>query len=107
MKIKHLLVFSVKIVIPSDDRCTDLNGQCLNSDTETCEIGNFQSGLCDGASNRKCCLEDDYMCKNNNGFCVDHDLECGSEFGHLVKGYCDGNASSDVHSRSVLRKSFG
>ena len=95
---QKLLIIAVNafLVSSSDDRCTDLQGICLNSDVETCEIGTFQSGMCDGASNRKCCLVDDYMCVNNDGFCVQNDLEC--QIGnHLVKGYCE----TDVRSCCV------
>ena len=94
---QKLLIIAVNafLVSSSDDRCTDLQGICLNSDVETCEIGTFQSGMCDGASNRKCCLVDDYMCVNNDGFCQ-NDLEC--QIGnHLVKGYCE----TDVRSCCV------
>jgi hypothetical protein len=40
----------------SDSKCTSAGGTCLDNASSTCTTGNVQSGKCNGAAHRKCCI---------------------------------------------------
>ena len=81
----------------SADTCTNYGGTCQDSSKLDCEIGQYETGMCNGASNIQCCLQKDYKCYNNNGTCFDTSKLENTEVcidGYFVTGYC--SDSEDV-----------
>nr|XP_002122335.1 lysozyme 3-like [Ciona intestinalis] len=91
-----LLFFLVATVAASDYRCTNQGGSCVDYRYYVCN-GGVENGLCDGDSNRRCCLECDNSCQsdvNNWESCCDS--ACTSISGSCQdnSNYCDGSYSS-------------
>merc|ERR1711970_479911 len=81
-----------------DTKCTNIGGTCLNWDHYKCTAG-WESGLCSGASNIKCCKPcnkscqnteagyKDRACKNAGGECKHNTNKCSLGYSG---GMCDG-----------------
>eukprot|EP00105_Crassostrea_gigas_P026932 XP_011448071.1 PREDICTED: peptidoglycan-recognition protein SC2-like isoform X3 [Crassostrea gigas] len=69
----------------SDAPCLNTGGTC-QYDHLSCP-GGYVSGLCSGASNRRCCQGDDSACLDEGGTCQDDSLSCSGEY---VSGLCSG-----------------
>lgn len=80
-----ILLAFVPLVLGSDSRCTGQGGTC-QTDSHHCG-GVYQSGLCDGASNRRCCIDADAACTGQHGHCQTDSHSCS---GHYVSGLCGG-----------------
>ncbi|CAK8673884.1 unnamed protein product [Clavelina lepadiformis] len=77
----------------SDLSCTLQGGTCLDYRYYFCTAG-FEQGLCDGDSNRKCCLECDQTClSEENQYAQCCDSECTNDGGkcQLNSNYCSGS----------------
>lgn len=76
--------------LASDSRCTNKFGTC-QTNTQKCN-GHYESGICDGAANRQCCIEDndpDYKCNFIGGHCQNSNLYTCKN-GDYLSGYCSG-----------------
>merc|ERR1712142_1197424 len=45
-----------KCCLKDDYMCTNAQGTCLDSSTQSCANGHFVSGYCTGGTSRKCCV---------------------------------------------------
>nr|XP_039259092.1 uncharacterized protein LOC120335622 [Styela clava]XP_039259093.1 uncharacterized protein LOC120335622 [Styela clava] len=82
----------------TDSGCTNLGGACQDWRYYKCTAG-YETGLCSGDSNRRCCLPcdlscrttdsnyDDSACENIDGTCMDNSNYCT---GGYSSGYCGG-----------------
>ena len=87
-----------------DTECTRIGGTCLNWDYYICTAG-WETGLCDGQSNRRCCkpcdrscqnTENSYNdrdCQNKGGKCQHNSNKCSS--GDYQGGLCGGPADRE------------
>jgi len=50
------------LVDPKDLRCIAIGGSCKDFMSNLCMAG-YESGLCDGDKNRRCCLRCDSECE--------------------------------------------
>jgi len=60
-----------KVKSSSGSACTNGGGTCLDSNSNSCSGGSFQTGMCPGAANIQCCIPDDggstYGSNTNSG----------------------------------------
>ncbi|KAK7107059.1 hypothetical protein V1264_015039 [Littorina saxatilis] len=77
-------------VVLSDSKCLDKYGKCQYT-SSGCS-GSYQSNLCNGPANRKCCVPafNDGRCISRRGTCQRTSLGCGG--GSYVSGLCGGPA---------------
>jgi len=83
-----LMLAVLPLALGSDSRCTSQGGTC-QTDSHACG-GLYQSGLCDGASNRRCCIDGDAGCTGQHGHCQTDSHHCS---GHYASGLCSGAAN--------------
>ncbi|CAK8683556.1 unnamed protein product [Clavelina lepadiformis] len=106
-----ILLFSASCVLASDLSCTLQGGTCVDWRYYKCSAG-VETGLCDGDSNRRCCLDCssqclsdeqnwasccDSACTSNGGSCQDNSNYCG---GSYSSGKCGGPSSRQCCSTS-------
>ena len=77
--------------VDSDSGCTALGGTCVDWRYYVCHAG-VESGLCDGDSNRRCCLDCDATCEANEDTWAKGDGKCDDAGGEckLNSNYCSG-----------------
>ncbi|CAH1794936.1 unnamed protein product [Owenia fusiformis] len=73
-----------------DLTCTDQAGECKDV-SEGCLGGAFQSNLCSGGVNRKCCIYNDGACTNSSGTCF-YSTKKDCVGGEFESGLCGGPA---------------
>ena len=74
----------------ADSQCNGKSGNCQDDRYNTC-AGQYQSGLCSGGSNRRCCLQpDDSKCTYKKGNCQNDGHHCAGKY---QSGLCDGVTS--------------
>lgn len=88
MMLAVIFCLLVPLALGADTGCTNQGGAC-QTDTLTCS-GHYQSGLCSGASNRRCCVGADSHCTSQGGHCSTSATCSG---GHYVSGLCSGAAN--------------
>jgi len=80
-----------------DSKCDAINGDCLDWRYYKCTAG-YESGLCSGDNNRKCCNNCNATCKRqeeqnskNDGACTSQNGECKHN-----TNYCNGSYSGGM-----------
>jgi len=91
-----LLLVALQLVAASNRGCTNKGGQCLDYRYYICTAG-YESGLCDGDSNVKCCMDCDDTCISNEQY-YDQNLDgkCDKVDGNCLdnSNYCSGSYQS-------------
>nr|XP_039266071.1 uncharacterized protein LOC120341599 [Styela clava] len=95
------IVFSMlAFATASDSGCTNIGGICQDYTTNVCTAG-YETGMCDGGANRRCCkpcsatcqsneasyAQNDGACQSSGGTCMHNSNFCG---GSYQTGKCDG-----------------
>merc|ERR1711872_509482 len=99
-----IFLAALQLVAASNRGCTSKGGQCLDYRYYICTAG-YETGLCDGDSNVRCCMDCDDTCLSNeqyydqnsdgscdklNGNCLDNSNYCA---GSYQSGKCGGPSS--------------
>nr|XP_039265697.1 lysozyme g-like [Styela clava] len=90
MKIVVVLAL-IGLAAASDWGCTKDGGTCQDYRNAVCTAG-YETGLCDGDSNRRCCLQCSASCASSEAMYSQNDGECDTAGGdcHHNSNYCDG-----------------
>ena len=84
-------------VYASDDACTSKGGSCQNWQESICVAG-YQTNLCEGDTNRRCCLSCDIQCELDELESSQHDQKCDAAGGECLddSNYCRGSYQSSM-----------
>ncbi|XP_077865223.1 peptidoglycan recognition protein 3-like [Saccoglossus kowalevskii] len=87
MNCQLLLILCFAVAAYADSGCNNKGGTCQD-DSLYCD-GHYESGLCNGDSDRRCCVPDntDAACEAEGGTCQDDSIACS---GWYESGLCDG-----------------
>ncbi|CAH1240357.1 Hypp5987 [Branchiostoma lanceolatum] len=110
MALKLLVVLAFISAARADSHCTAHGGVCTDYRYTTCKGGYLQS-LCNGDSNRRCCVSCDDACQANEAYWSDSDDSC-TYAGGLCKhdtnycpgGYVSGMCGGPTHRRCCLQE---
>jgi len=91
-----LSILALQLVAASNRACTNKGGTCLDYRYYICTAG-YETGLCDGDSNVKCCMDCDSTCVSNEQYYDQYsDGSCDKVNGNCLdnSNYCDGSYQS-------------
>ena len=94
-----------------DTQCTRIGGTCLNWDYYLCTAG-WETGLCSGASNIRCCKPCDRNCQNtensyNDKACTDKGGKCQHNSNKCSSGGYSGGLCGGPSARQCCGASGG
>jgi len=94
-----------------DTQCTRIGGTCLNWDYYLCTAG-WETGLCSGASNIRCCKPCDRSCQNlensyNDKACTDKGGKCQHNSNKCSSGGYSGGLCGGPSARQCCGASGG
>merc|ERR1712137_1502319 len=94
-----------------DTQCTRIGGTCLNWDYYLCTAG-WETGLCSGASNIRCCKPCDRSCQNlensyNDKACSDKGGKCQHNSNKCSSGSYQGGLCGGPSARQCCGASGG
>ncbi|XP_061436645.1 lysozyme g-like isoform X1 [Lethenteron reissneri] len=92
-----VILLFVSSAAAADSACTGQGGECLDWRTTVCRAG-VATSLCNGDSNRRCCLQCNSACVSNEQSWSANDGQCTDMGGkcQVNSNYCGGSYSSGL-----------